>query len=168
MTYFTGMLYGIPVSNPLSGDGLRDLAEWLFFGYPVLLQRAALGLAVAVVLRSQLAGAVVGIILFVGEAIVTTTLTFAALASRFGGDFDPAPGLGFEPIGPEWFQYLPISVGGNVLSALPGGSSAGASGGLAELFLNPVPFELALPTVLIYLVVSVGIAVFALRRQEII
>ena len=41
----------------------------------MVLERAALGFAVAVVLRSQLAGAVVGVVLYVGEGILTTILT---------------------------------------------------------------------------------------------
>ena len=168
LTYLTGWLYGVPVSSPLRGRGLQDLFDWLVLGYPVLLQRAALGFAVAVILRSQLAGAVVGIVLYVGEAVITATLTLATLAGRFGGAFDPDGGINFEPIGPEWFQFLPISIGGNVLNAAPGGAAASASGGLEQLFLRSVPLELALPIVIVYLIVSIGAAIIALLRQEIV
>lgn len=167
MVYVTGFLFGISVSSPLRGRGLQDLIDNLVLGYPVLLQRAALGFAVAVVLRSQLAGAVVGIALWVGEAFLTTILTGISLAANFGGIFNES---GFQPIGPEWYQYLPISIGGNILSALPGASAAASAvggGGFQQFLLRPVPLELALPAVLIYLAVAVAVAIVALNRQEI-
>lgn len=167
MVYVIGFLYHVPVASPLRGRGLQDLADNLVLGYPVLLQRAALGFAVAVLLRSQLAGAVIGIALYVGEAILTTVLTGIAVAQQFGNLIGAG---GFQPIGPEWFQFLPISVGGNVLNGLPGGSSAAgvaAGGGLEQIFLRSVPLDLALPSVLIYLAASIAIGVFALQRQEI-
>lgn len=162
MTYVTGLVWGVPVASPLRGNGLADLVEWLALGYPVLIQRAMLGLAVAVLLRSQLAGAVVGIVLYLGESIIRLMLTGAALIGRAGQGFEG----GFQPIGPEWFQYLPISVGDYVVNAAPGGATS-ISGGLEQFLLKPVPLELALPTVLIYLVLSITLAVVALNRQEI-
>lgn len=162
MTYVTGLTWGVPVASPLRGNGLADLVEWLALGYPVLIQRAMLGLAVAVLLRSQLAGAVVGIVLYIGESIIRLMLTGAALVGRAGQGFEG----GFQPIGPEWFQYLPISVGDYVVNAAPGGATS-ISGGLEQFLLRRVPLELALPTVLIYLVLSITLAVVALNRQEI-
>ncbi|MGI8929359.1 MAG: ABC transporter permease subunit [Candidatus Limnocylindrales bacterium] len=162
MTYVTGLIWGVPVASPLRGNGLADLVEWLAFGYPVLIQRAMLGLAVAVLLRSQLAGAVVGIVLYLGESIIRLMLTGAALIGRAQEPFEG----GFQPIGPEWFQYLPISVGDYVVNAAPGGQTS-ISGGIEQFLLRPVPLELALPTVLIYLVLSITLAVVALNRQEI-
>jgi ABC-type transport system involved in multi-copper enzyme maturation permease subunit len=166
--YIAAAIAGVPVASPLRGKGLQDLAENIILGYPVLLQRAAIGLAVAVVLRSQLAGAVVGIVLFLGEAVITQILTVLSLGSSLsGGDFQGA----FQPIGPEWYQFLPISIGGNVLDALPGaGSSLGGgsgTGGLEGILLRPVPFEIAFPLVFVYLAVAVLIGVLALQRQEI-
>jgi hypothetical protein len=168
--YIAAAIAGVPVASPLRGNGLQDLAENILLGYPVLLQRAAIGLAVAVVLRSQLAGAVVGIVLFLGEAVITQILTLLSLSSTFsdgGGGFQN----GFQQIGPEWYQFLPISIGGNVLDALPGaGSSLGGgsgTGGFEGLLLRPVPFEVAFPLVFVYLVVAVLIGVVALQRQEI-
>jgi hypothetical protein len=35
------------------------------------------------------------------------------------------------------------------------------------LFLRPVPFEQALPAVLIYLFAAIGVSIVALNRQEI-
>lgn len=166
MAYITGLLYGIPVASPLRGSGLLDLLENMAYGYPVLIQRAALGLAVAVVLRSQLAGAVVGIVLFLGESIVKVTLIGLTLSTRLGGAFG-GDGNALQPTGPEWFQYLPISVGDYVVGAAPGGS-ASLSGGLEQFLLRPVPLPFALTSLLIYLGAALLIAIFALRRQEIV
>jgi ABC-type transport system involved in multi-copper enzyme maturation permease subunit len=168
LVYLTGFIFGISVSNPLRGRGLQDLAENLLLGYPVLLQRAALGFAVAVILRSQLAGAVIGIALYVGEAFVTTILTGITIASHLGGMFNNGS---ITQFGPEWYQYLPISIGGNVLSALPGASaatSAAGGGGFQQLVLRQVPLELALPAVLVYLMAAVLVAIVAFNRQEIV
>jgi hypothetical protein len=166
--YIAAAIAGVPVASPLRGNGLQDLAENILLGYPVLLQRAAIGLAVAVVLRSQLAGAVVGIVLFLGEAVITQILTVLSFSSSFtNGGLEG----GFQPIGPEWYQFLPISLGGNVLDALPGaGSSLGGgsgTGGLEGILLRPVPFEIAFPLVFVYLGIAVLIGVLALQRQEI-
>lgn len=165
LTYVQGALAGVPVASPLRGRGLLDLLDWLVLGFPVLLQRAALGFAVAVVLRSQLAGAVVGIVLFLGESLLTTVLTVVTFTRRGldpGGDFGS-----FQPLDPQWFQFLPISVGGNVLNALPGGGGLTGEGGLQNLIIRPVAIEIALPAVLIYLVLSIVVAIVALNRQEI-
>jgi ABC-type transport system involved in multi-copper enzyme maturation permease subunit len=165
LTYLQGGLYGIPVASPLRGRGLQDLAEWIVFGFPVLLQRAALGFVVAVVMRSQLAGAVVGIVLYLGESLVTTILTFVTYVGQFG---DPDQfSEGFQPLPVQWFQFLPISIGGNVLNQLPGGGSPAGEGGFNNLLIESVPFEIALAVVFVYLVASMAIAIWALRRQEI-
>jgi ABC-type transport system involved in multi-copper enzyme maturation permease subunit len=158
-----GAVYSLPIANPFRADGAQDLLEWVVFGYPVLLQRAAIGFAVAAIFRSQLAGAVVGIVLFLVESVVTTILTVFTLGDQFGeGGFEG----GFEPVGPEWFQFLPISIGGNVFSALPGGGGL-SSGDVSSLLLRPVPFPIAMGVVLLYTVVAVAIALVVVRRQEI-
>ena len=170
MTFVAAGIYGIPVANPFRGDGLQDLLANLALGYPVVLERAALGFAVAVVLRSQLAGAVVGVVLFVGEGVLTTFLTIASvIGSVGGGGFDPEGGFGqgTQIVGPEWYQFLPISIGGQVLNAAPGAASSPGTGGVEGLFLRPVPLELALPTLVLYTVVALAVAVIALNRQEI-
>lgn len=163
MAYVTGLVHGMPVASPLRGRGLQDLIENIVLGYPVLLERAALGLAVAVVLRSQLAGAVVGIVLFLGESIIKVTLIGLTLSTRFIDAFGSG---GFETPGPEWFQFLPVSIGDYVVSAAPGGSVS-LGGGVEQFLLKPVPLEQALPAVLLYLVVALVVAVVALNRQEI-
>lgn len=164
LTYLQGATAGVAVASPLRGRGLLDLADWLVFGFPVLLQRAALGFAVAAIMRSQLAGAVVGIVLFLGESLVTTILTVLTLAAQFG------PGGGFgaqDPVDPQWYQFLPISIGGNVLNQLPGGGGLTGEGGIQNLLIEPVPIPIAMVGVFAYLIASLAIAIFALRRQEI-
>ena len=166
LIYVQGFIYGLPVANPFRADGLTDLIQWFVFGFFVLIQRAAIGFAVAAIFRSQLAGAVVGIVLYLVESVVTLILTVITLTSQIteGG----VGGLtgGTPQVGPEWYQFLPISIGGNVFSALPGAGGIG-SGDLGSLVLRPVPLPLALTGVLIYLVAAIGIALIALRRQEI-
>jgi hypothetical protein len=164
MTYVAAFLYKVPVGSPLRAGGLENLLANLALGYPVVLERAALGLAVAVVLRSQLAGAVVGIVLYLGEGIVTQFLTIAGLTRNMTDPFGPG---GFQVVGPEWFQYLPMSIGNQVLSAAPGTSSTSGSGGIEGLFLRPVPIEQALPGLILYLLVAMAVAIIALNRQEI-
>ena len=170
MTFVGAGINGIPVANPLRGNGLQDMLINLALGFAVVLERAALGFAVAVVLRSQLAGAVVGVVLYVGEGVLTTFLSVATFISSVGGGFDPEGGFGdggLQVAGPEWYQYLPISIGDQVLRAAPGVGSSPGTGGVSGLFLRPVPLELALPTLLIYVVVAISVAVIALNRQEI-
>lgn len=157
-------IYGVPIANPFRANGLQDLVVWIVVGFPVILQRAAIGFAVAAIFRSQLAGAVVGIVLFLVEAVVTTILTVLTFGSNIGQDF--GSGVGIQPVGPEWFQFLPISIGGNVFSALPSASGISSSD-LSSLLLRPVPFWTAMAGVLIYLVAALVIALIALRRQEI-
>jgi ABC-type transport system involved in multi-copper enzyme maturation permease subunit len=167
MVFLVGLLYGIPIESPLRGRGLQDLADYLVLGYPVLLERAAVGFAVAVILRSQVAGALVGVVAYVGEAILTTTLTGFLLVSRMGDVFnDGLPGG--QQLGPEWFQYLPISVGGQVLNAAPGGLAGTTSGGFTQFFLRSVPLEVALPVLVGYLLVAWAIATIVFNRQEIV
>jgi len=169
MTFVGAGINGIPVANPLRGDGLTDMLINLALGFAVVLERAAIGFAVAVVLRSQLAGAVVGVVLYVGEGVLTTFLAVATFVSSVGGGFDPEGGFGegLQVAGPEWYQFLPISIGDQVLRAAPGVASSPGTGGVSGLFLRPVPLELALPTLLIYMVVALAVAVIALNRQEI-
>jgi hypothetical protein len=170
MTFVTAFAYGVPIASPLRGNGVFDFLANFALGYPVVLERAALGFAVAVVLRSQLAGAVVGVVLYVGEGILTTILTFITVFARFSGgagDFPDPDDSFLQVAGPEWFQYLPISVGSQVLSWAPGSSFSPGTGGVESVFLRPIPFEFALPALAIYLLVALAVAVIALNRQEI-
>lgn len=161
LVYFAAALAGQEVGNPLSGRSGRVLADSMLLGYPVLLERAAIGFAVAVVLKSQLAGVIVGIALYIGEGILATIMLVISLAGRFDGE----EGFGFEPIGPEWYQYLPFSIGDGVLrEVLPGGS---VEGGFEDLILRAVPVEQAFVGVLLYMAAAMVIALLAVRREEI-
>jgi ABC-type transport system involved in multi-copper enzyme maturation permease subunit len=157
LTYLAAAISGSSVGNPLSGDSPRRLIDSLLLGFPVLAERAAIGFAVATVLRSQLAGVVVGIVLYIGESILTSVLVGLALFG--GGSFE------FEPFGPEWYQFLPFSIGDSVLGAATG--STGADPGFEDVVLRPVPLEMALAGVLIYLVVALGVSALLVRRAEI-
>ena len=166
LLYVSSFLYNVPIANPFRANGFQDLIVWLALGFPVLLQRAAIGYAVAAIFRSQLAGAVVGIVLFLVELVLTTFLTLFTTIQNVGDPEGPFGGNGLQPIGPEWFQYLPISIGGNVFTALPGTGGLG-SGDINSFFLRPVPFEQAFIGVLLYTVIAVGLALIVVRRQEI-
>jgi ABC-type transport system involved in multi-copper enzyme maturation permease subunit len=167
LAFLTGLIYGVPVSNPLRGRGLFDLLDNLVLGYPVLLERAALGFAVAVMLRSQLAGSVIAIVLYLGEAILRGILTGLTFANQIANGFDPGSGgFNFQPPGPEWYQYLPISVGDYVISSAPG-NSLSIGGGIEQFLLKPVPLEQALVAIAIYGVVAMVLAIVAINRQEI-
>ena len=160
--YVVGWLFNVPVASPLRANGLSDLLTNMLLGYPVMLERAALGFGVAVLLRSQIAGAVVGIVLFLGESIVRLILTGLAL----GGSVSAFGDNGFVQKGPEWFQYLPISVGDYVINSAPG-NSLSIGGGLEQFVLRPVPLPEALIAVFIYLALATLVGVVAINRQEI-
>jgi ABC-type transport system involved in multi-copper enzyme maturation permease subunit len=157
LTYVGAAISGSNVGNPLSGNSPRRLFDSLLLGFPVLIERAAIGFAVATVLRSQLAGVVVGIVLYIGESILTSILVGLALFG--GGSFN------LEPFGPEWYQYLPFSIGDSVLGAATGSGSADP--GFEDVVLRPVPLEVAVFGVLVYLVVALAVSALLVRRAEI-
>lgn len=128
----------------------------LVLGSFVILQRAAIGFAVAVLTRSQVAGVVVGIILFLGESILATILTVMSLGSSFGSD-------GLSPRDTQWYQFLPFSIGDSVLSA----AASSLPSDLSEALLRPVPLEQALVVTGVYLVVALAVASLATERAEI-
>ena len=83
-----------------------------------------------------------------------------------GGGF-PDPDDGFLQVaGPEWFQYLPISVGSQVLSWAPGSRSAPERVAWRAVPASD-PARVCPAALAIYLVVAVGVAIVALNRQEI-
>ncbi|HWH24390.1 MAG TPA: ABC transporter permease [Candidatus Limnocylindria bacterium] len=157
LTYLLAVVNREPLPDVFRDGGPLDVGAWLGLGYVVLLQRAAIGFAVAVVVRSQLAGVVAGIGLYIGETIITAVgMTVSGLMSLVMRD---------ELIGPEWFQYLPFQIGDAVLGATVAG---GAATDLQSMFLRPVPFEHALPLVLAYLLAALLISVFVVQRREIV
>lgn len=146
-------MLGTSVGTPFGPQGLHDLAASLLLGTFVLLQRAAIGFAVAMVLRSQLAGVVVGIVLYIAEPILSAVL-FALSA---GGNIRQA--LASAEV--QWYQFLPFSIGDSALAAA---SPTRDPGGFQ---FTPVPLEQALLAVTLYLVASIVISMVALRRAEV-
>ena len=70
-------------------------------------ERAAIGFAVAMLTRSQLAGVVVGIVLFLGEQYPPAILRAIDVRRRWSRPSQVA--------GPQWYQFLPFSIGDSVL-----------------------------------------------------
>lgn len=160
LTLLAATMSGTSFGDPIGGNGPRRLVEAIGLGLPVLLERAAIGFLVATLLRSQVAGIVVGIVLYIAEPFLTAIVLAVQLGTRFGGNpFNP------EPIGPEWFQFLPFSVGNDVLSA---SNAIGPTGvDLGDLLLRPVPLDVAFTGVMVYLVLAIALSVFVVRRSEI-
>ncbi len=154
----TAMAAGIGGSSmgaPFSPAGVDTLTRSLLFGSIVLLQRAAIGYAVAVLTRSQVAGVVVGIILYLGESILATVLTVMTIgAGGFGS------GIQRET---QWFQYLPFSIGDSVMNA----AATSLPGDLGDALLRPVELGPALVVTAVYLVVALAVAALATERAEI-
>lgn len=154
-TFVAGAIANVNVRNPFSGNNLEQLLQSLWRGTLVLLERCSIGFAAAMILRSQLAGAVVGIVLAIGEPIVTTILTVFALIGLQNGDGE------FLITGNQWFQYLPFNVGGSLLQ------NAGAASNPSSFALPPVPFEQAVTVTVLYLVLALVIACVRTSRAEI-
>jgi ABC-type transport system involved in multi-copper enzyme maturation permease subunit len=157
LVFVAASLGGIGAGNPFAVSALDDLGSSLGLGLPVLLERAAIGYAVAMLLRSQLAGVIAGIALFIGEGILTAILFALAFSARFG-DGGPTGAVS----GNQWYQFLPFSIGDSVLSAGPG-----ISADPSELFLEPVPLPLALAVTFGYIVVALALSVIYAERTEI-
>ncbi|MBA2255252.1 MAG: hypothetical protein H0W07_09075 [Chloroflexi bacterium] len=161
LTYLLGAMQGSDAGNPITGQSGRDLTRSLALGLPVILERAAIGFAVAVVLRSQIAGIVAGIVLQIGEGIVSLIIIAVTFASRFDPtNPEAAPNLG--PIGPEWFQYLPFSIGESVLAEAPQ-----VTQGASDFVLNPVPLTTALIVTFAYLAAALALSALRVERAEI-
>ena len=160
LTYVAAALAHTQAGNPFSSGSLERLVRTIATGYLVLIERAAIGFGVAVLLRSQLAGVVVGIVLYIGETILAGVLLAITLSSRFGG-----PGIsrrGLDTIGTQWFQFLPFNIGNSVLN-----SGATSPNDITSALLQPVELNLALLVTVVYLVVALAIAVITTERAEI-
>ncbi|MBA2489037.1 MAG: hypothetical protein H0V36_06890 [Chloroflexi bacterium] len=155
LTYVAAGLAGVQPGSLLTRNRLDDVARSLYLGFPVLIERAAIGFAVAVLLRSQLAGVIVGIVLYIGESILAAVLIGITLADQ---GFD-----GIGRLGMQWYQFLPFSIGDSVLSATTG------LGGddITSFILSPIPLNTALIVTAIYLAAALGVAVVAVERSEI-
>lgn len=154
LTALASTMLGTSIGQPFGDQGTHDLALSLLLGTYVLFQRAAIGFAVAMVLRSQLAGVVVGIVLYIAEPILTGIL----FALSIGGNFRNA----MAPSEVQWYQFLPFSIGDSALA-----EAATVSPGGGRFDFPAVPLETALVAVTIYLVVALGVSMWSLRRAEV-
>lgn len=146
----------VDAGSPLGPSSSETLWQSLVLGTFVLLQRASIGYAVAVLTRSQVAGVVVGIILFLGESILATILTVISIGRSFGGN-------AMAQQDTQWYQFLPFSIGDSVLSA----AASSLPSDLSEALLRPVPLEQAVVVTGVYLVVALAVACLATERAEI-
>ncbi|MDP8905539.1 MAG: ABC transporter permease [Chloroflexota bacterium] len=146
----------IPVGDVFAIDGLAGLARALMVGVPVLLERAAIGFLVAVLMRSQVAGIVVAVILYFAEPIVAVLGTLLTRGFIGGGRGDVEASV-------YWTQLLPFSVGSNVLA-----EGSATLIGAASQAVARVPAYVSLPVLLLYLVGALLGAALVIRRQEIV
>lgn len=143
------------LGSPVSGTALTDLGKAVGLGLLVLFERGAIGFAVTVLLRSQVAGIVVGVVLYIAEPFISGIATTLSALGR----------LGFPTAAPEvhWSQFLPFSIGSSVLA------EAHASLGSLSAGLSPiVPLAQSLPVLLIYGVAALALGCYVMRRQEIV
>jgi ABC-type transport system involved in multi-copper enzyme maturation permease subunit len=146
----------IDLGSPFTADALTDLVKSLGLGLLVLFERGAIGFAVSVLLRSQVAGIVVGVVLYIAEPFISNILTLISLIGRAGITGEPATT-------PNWSQFLPFSIGSSVLA------DGHASMGSFSVGLTPiVQLAQALPVLLLYGVIALALACFVMRRQEIV
>ena len=155
-------LSGVSFGNPLSQASIEAFGGQVLFGLPVLLERAALGFAVAIVLRSQIAGVVVGIVVYIGEAILTTTLTFSHLAAWMGRFFPD------ERMPAQWFQYLPFAIGNEVRAAAAVSTDTLPTTDFMSMLLSRVPIWEALLVLSIYVALALVLSTYRAWREEIV
>jgi ABC-type transport system involved in multi-copper enzyme maturation permease subunit len=142
--------------GPLSVDAAIDFVKAFGLGVLVLLERGAIGFAVTVLLRSQIAGIVVGVILYIAEPFIAgLASTFAALGALTGG----------QPPSVHWSQYLPFTIGSSVLAEAHASlQSLTAGAGITAT----VPLSISIPVLVAYGVVAMAVACLIMRRQEIV
>jgi hypothetical protein len=157
------LLHGVSVGDAFSGSSLELLGRHLLFGFPVLLERGAIGFFVAVVLCRPVLGVATVIVLYVGETIVAALGLVGAMAELMGRLVTG------EPAEPRWFQYLPFAVGDQVRAA----GTAGVAGAEVpsldlSLLLGRVPLHEGLLFLALYFAIAVGITVLRTWREEIV
>jgi hypothetical protein len=159
-----GILFAVLAGNGGSGDpfgpNLPILARSIGYGTLVLLERCAIGFAIAFLLRSQLAGVIVGIVLYIGEGILTTVLTFLTIQSQELSGGDTIFGL---QLAPQWYQFLPFNIGNQLLDQ----ATPAFNTDFASVVLKPVPMEQALVITVVYLVGALAVAVIVTLRAQI-
>ncbi|HVM31452.1 MAG TPA: ABC transporter permease [Candidatus Limnocylindrales bacterium] len=157
-------LAGVPPGNPVAASSLEVLGRQVLFGFPVLLERAAIGFAVAIILRSQVAGVVVAIVLYVGEAFLTGLLFAATVMPRLMEG-------GLDRLSPQWYQYLPFAVGEQVrMAGMRGapGADLPIGGDFAALLMGQVPLAEGLAMVAVYFGLALGLAILRVWREEVV
>jgi hypothetical protein len=152
LTMAAATMVGVQSGNPFTGSALDSLLRTIAYGYVVILERAAIGFGVAVLLKSQLAGIVSGIVLYIGEAVLSTLLVVLTVASSGGLDGGQTT---------QWFQFLPFSIGNSVLAG------GGNPNDIASAVLEPVPLGLALAFTIGYMVVALLVTAISVERAEI-
>ncbi|MEO7118061.1 MAG: hypothetical protein ABIZ34_03720 [Candidatus Limnocylindrales bacterium] len=158
LTFGAASLAGITPGDPFGVESRDEVIRSIAFGYPVLLQRAAIGFAVAVLVKSQVAGVVIGIVLYFGELILTSIL----LALRFANEV--LPGSRPPDLGTQWFQFLPFNIGNDVLSWIAPAASP-SDGGFPSL--TAVPLTSGLVVVAVYLLGALGVTWLTAERSQV-
>jgi ABC-type transport system involved in multi-copper enzyme maturation permease subunit len=142
--------------SPVSGTALTDLAKAIGLGLLVLFERAAIGFAVTVLLRSQVAGIVVGVVLYIAEPFISGIATALSTIRSLSG-------VGGETPQVHWSQFLPFSIGSSVLS-----EAHASLGSISAAFTPVVPIVQSLPVLLLYGTIALVFACVVMRRQEIV
>lgn len=143
---------------PLNLDAGTDFVKAFGLGTLVLFERGAIGFAVTVLLRSQIAGIVVGVILYIAEPFIAgIATTISAIGALAGGQ---APAL-------HWSQYLPFTIGSSVLAEAHA-SLQGLTGDLGGASAPTIPLIQSIPILIVYGLVALAFACFVMRRQEIV
>jgi ABC-type transport system involved in multi-copper enzyme maturation permease subunit len=155
LTMLSASLAGGSAGDPFAGGGGATMLRSVGYGTFVLLERAAIGFAVAMLMRSQVAGVVVGIVLYLGESILSTILVVINLRGE---------GLArLQVQDTQWFQFLPFSIGDSVLSA----AAPSIGNDVSSMLLQPVSLGVAVAATAVYLVLALGVAMLATERAEI-
>ena len=155
LTMLSASLAGGSAGDPFAGGGGATMLRSVGYGTFVLLERAAIGFAVAMLMRSQVAGVVVGIVLYLGESILSTILVVINLRGE---------GLArLQVQDTQWFQFLPFSIGDSVLSA----AAPSIGNDVSSMLLQPVSLGVAVAATAVYLVLALGVAMVATERAEI-
>jgi len=144
------------LGSPFSGPALTDGLKAVGLGLLVLFERGAIGFAVTVLMRSQVAGIVVGVVLYIAEPFISGLATVLSAFGRLTGAEAPSV---------HWSQFLPFSIGGSVLAE---GHASLQSLTAGTGFAPVVPLSQALPVLLFYGALALVLGCLVMRRQEIV
>lgn len=146
----------LDLGHPLGADALFGFGQALGLGTLVLLERAAIGIAVALIMKSQLAGIVVAVVLYIAEPLIAGIATAMSTANPFLPGGSAAPAI-------HWSQFLPFSIGSSVLN-----EANAALGSLAGDLITNVPLVQSVPVLLAYLLAALTASAYVIRRQDIV